>query len=119
MTPNIFQGRAHWPRYCRYTASGGLFDLQLAGPPTYAGPNLSIFGVLTLAFMLLDIHARLKDALRGAIRSQWNIDPPEVILNQTPKIELGEFATPVSFELARQVKKPPGMIAEELVARTG
>ena len=69
--------------------------------------------------MLLDIHVRLKDALRGAIRSQWNIDPPEVILNQTPKIELGEFATPVSFELARQVKKSPRMIAEELIARTG
>ena len=69
--------------------------------------------------MLLDIHVRLKDALRGAIRSQWNIDPPEVILNQTPRIELGEFATPVSFELARQVKKSPRMIAEELIARTG
>lgn len=69
--------------------------------------------------MLLDIHVRLKDALRGAIRSQWNIDPPEVILNQTPKIELGEFATPVSFELARQVKKAPRMIAGELIARTG
>jgi len=69
--------------------------------------------------MLLDIHVRIKDALRGAIRSQWNIDPPEVILNQTPKIELGEFATPVSFELARQVKKAPRMIAGELIARTG
>jgi len=69
--------------------------------------------------MLLDIQARLKNALRATIRSQWNIDPPEVILNQTPKIELGELATPVSFELARQIKKPPRTIAEELIARTG
>lgn len=69
--------------------------------------------------MLLDLHARLKDALRAAIRSQWNIDPPEIVLNQTPKIEFGELATPVSFELARLLKKAPRALAEELISRTG
>ncbi|MBI2150840.1 MAG: arginine--tRNA ligase, partial [Acidobacteria bacterium] len=63
--------------------------------------------------------ARLKDALRAAIRSQWNIDPPEIVLNQTPKIEFGELATPVSFELARLLKKAPRALAEELISRTG
>src|SRR5438105_8352050 len=75
--------------------------------------------MLTLAFMLLDLQTRLKDALRAAIRMQWNIEPPEVILNQTPKVELGEQATPITFELARQLKKAPRTIAEELVARAG
>src|SRR5438034_6721385 len=80
--------------------------------------------MLTLPFMLLDLHARLKDALQSTIRAQWNIDPPEVILNQTPKIEFGELATPVTFELARQLKQlgksmAPRAIAEELIARTG
>jgi arginyl-tRNA synthetase len=69
--------------------------------------------------MLLDLHARLKDTLRSTIRAQWNIEPPDVILNQTPKVELGELATPVAFELARQLKKPPSAIAEELVAKVG
>jgi arginyl-tRNA synthetase len=69
--------------------------------------------------MLLDIHARLKDALRNAIRSQWDIEPPEIILNQTPKIELGELSTPVCFELARHLKKPPRVIAEQLISKTG
>ncbi len=69
--------------------------------------------------MLLDIHARLKDALRSTIRTRWNIEPPEIVLNQTPKIELGELSTPVSFELAKQLKKAPRSIAEELIARTG
>jgi arginyl-tRNA synthetase len=69
--------------------------------------------------MLLDLHARLKDALRTTIRTQWNAEPPDIVLNQTPKIEFGELATPVAFELARQLKKPPRVIAEELIAKTG
>src|SRR5437867_10639984 len=69
--------------------------------------------------MLLDLHARLRDALRTTIRIQWNIDPPEIILNQTPKIEFGELATPVPFELARLLKRPPRAIAEELIIRLG
>jgi arginyl-tRNA synthetase len=75
--------------------------------------------MLTLPFMLLDLHARLKDVLRSAIRSQWNIEPPDVILNQTPKVALGELATPIPFELARQLKRAPRAIAEELVAKAG
>src|SRR5438876_311187 len=69
--------------------------------------------------MLLDLHARLRDALRTTIRIQWNIDPPEIVLNQTPKIEFGELATPVPFELARLLKRPPRAIAEELIIRVG
>src|SRR6266516_7874027 len=69
--------------------------------------------------MLLDLHARLRDALRSTIRTQWNIDPPEIVLNQTPKIEFGELATPVPFELARLLKRPPQSIAEELILRAG
>src|SRR5215510_3442649 len=69
--------------------------------------------------MLLDLHARLRDALRTTIRTQWNIDPPEIVLNQTPKIEFGELATPVPFELARLLKRPPRAIAEELIFRLG
>src|SRR5262245_10065916 len=75
--------------------------------------------MLTLAVMLLDLHARLRDALRGTIRAQWNIDPPEIVLNQTPKVNLGELATPIAFELARPLRKPPRAIAEELIAKVG
>jgi arginyl-tRNA synthetase len=53
------------------------------------------------------------------IRSLWGIEPPDIVLNQTPKIELGELATPVPFELARQLKKAPKAIAEELIAKLG
>src|SRR5262245_56394820 len=75
--------------------------------------------MLTLAVMLLDLHARLRDALRGTIRAQWNIEPPEIVLNQTPKVNLGELATPIAFELARQLKKAPRTVAEELISKVG
>src|SRR5262249_515334 len=81
--------------------------------------NVFMFLMLTLAFMLLDLHARLKHALHSTIRTQWNIDPPEVVLNQTPKVELGELATPLSFELARRLKKAPRAVAEEVIAKVG
>jgi len=69
--------------------------------------------------MLLDIHTRIKDALRAAISSKWNIEPPDIVLNQTPKIELGELATPVCFELAKRLRKAPRAAAEELVQACG
>ncbi len=69
--------------------------------------------------MLLDVHARLKDTLRSAIRTLWNIEPPEIMFNQTPKVEFGELATPVCFELARELKRPPRSIAEELISKAG
>src|SRR5437867_686669 len=69
--------------------------------------------------MLLDLQARLKDMLRSTIRAQWNVEPPDIVLNQTPKIEFGELATPVAFELARTLKRPPRAIAEGLIMRVG
>ncbi|MBI4474493.1 MAG: arginine--tRNA ligase [Acidobacteria bacterium] len=67
--------------------------------------------------MLLDLHTRIKNTLRDAIRNRWEIDPPEIVLNQTPKIEFGELATPVCFELAKILKKAPRVVAGELVAK--
>ena len=69
--------------------------------------------------MLLDLHARLKTALRSTVRAHWSIESPEIVLNQTPKVEFGELATPVAFELARQLRKAPRSIAEELIAKVG
>ncbi len=74
--------------------------------------------------MLQDLHTRIKDVLQTTIRAHWNIDPPDIILNQTPKIEFGELATPAPFELARELKRigksaAPRAIAEELIARVG
>jgi arginyl-tRNA synthetase len=69
--------------------------------------------------MQLQVHTLIKDSLRSTIRSLWNIEPPAIVLNQTPKIELGELATPVCFELAKTLKKAPRAVAEDLIKTTG
>ena len=69
--------------------------------------------------MQLQIQTRIKDALRSAIRSLFNVEIDVVVLNLTPKVELGELASPVCFELARKVKKAPRSVAEELIRSIG
>ncbi len=70
--------------------------------------------------MLLELQSRIKHAIRSTIQTQWQMDAiPEIVLNQTPKIELGELATPICFELSRILKRAPRTIAEELIGKTG
>jgi arginyl-tRNA synthetase len=69
--------------------------------------------------MLLELHAHLKNTFRSMIHSLWGLEPQDIVLNQTPKVELGELATPVAFELARPLKKAPRAIAEALIAGIG
>jgi arginyl-tRNA synthetase len=69
--------------------------------------------------MQLHVHARIKERLRSAISAKWSIEPPDIVLNQTPKIELGELATPVCFELAKRLKTAPRAAAEELIQAAG
>jgi arginyl-tRNA synthetase len=69
--------------------------------------------------MQLQVHARIKEALRSSIQSLWNVEVSDVVLNQTPKVELGELATPVCFELAKKLKKAPRAAAEELIHSIG
>src|SRR4051812_38681659 len=69
--------------------------------------------------MLLDVQARIREALRSTIQARWDMQPSEIALNQTPKIEMGELATPVCFELAKKLKKAPRVVAEELIQALG
>ena len=69
--------------------------------------------------MQLHVHARIKEKLRSTIQSLWNIEPPDIVLNQTPKIAMGELASPVCFELAKRLKKSPKAVAEELISAAG
>jgi len=69
--------------------------------------------------MQLQTNALIKDAVRSTIRTLWNIEIDDVVLNQTPKIELGELATPICFELAKKLRKAPKAVAEELIRTIG
>src|SRR6202030_4164069 len=63
--------------------------------------------------MYLEITARLREALRKHIRARYGMDLA-IVLERPPKIEMGEAASPVCFELAKRLKKAPRQIAQEI-----
>jgi arginyl-tRNA synthetase len=59
------------------------------------------------------LKERLRDALARHIAFTYHADIA-VGLERPPKIEMGEAASPVCFELAKRLKKAPRMIAQEI-----
>jgi arginyl-tRNA synthetase len=63
------------------------------------------------------------NALESAIREILKQPPYQIddiatlAIEQPPKIEYGEFALPIAFDLAKRLKKAPRKIAEELAAQ--
>ena len=66
--------------------------------------------------MYLLLQNRLIAHVRAFLKQKYEIELANIVVEQPPKIELGEFALPVSFELARTLRKAPRKIAEEIVA---
>jgi len=62
---------------------------------------------------------QLAEAIRAALRSLYQIDVKNIVLEQPPELAFGEYATPIAFELARKLRKAPKKIAEEIVAALG
>jgi arginyl-tRNA synthetase len=63
----------------------------------------------------LTIRNRLRDALAAFIQKTYGVEIP-VVLEKPPKLEMGEAASPVCFELAKRLKKAPRAIAQEIAA---
>src|SRR6476659_11137784 len=53
------------------------------------------------------------------MKRQYDLDLQRVVVDQPPNVGLGEYALPLSFELAKKLRKPPRKIAEEVVAALG
>src|SRR6267378_5301916 len=51
--------------------------------------------------------------LAGHIRDKYGVEL-SVVLERPPKLEMGEAASPVCFELAKRLKKAPRQIAQEI-----
>ena len=68
--------------------------------------------------MYLTLTNRLRNALARHIQEKYSLTLP-IILERPPKIELGEAASPVCFELAKRLKKAPRAIAQEIAASLG
>jgi arginyl-tRNA synthetase len=66
----------------------------------------------------LELTRRLKQGLAAYIRAAYEVEIA-VVLERPPKIEMGEAASPVCFELAKRLKKAPRMIAQEIANGIG
>jgi arginyl-tRNA synthetase len=65
------------------------------------------------------LERRLIQRLRDFLRRAYDLDLVKIVVEQPPKVELGEYAMPLAFELAKKLRKAPRKIAEEIVAGIG
>ncbi len=69
--------------------------------------------------MYRHLEHRLAQHVRDFLRRTYNLDLPRIVIEQPPKVEFGEYALPLAFELAKKLRKAPRKIAEEIVAKIG
>jgi arginyl-tRNA synthetase len=61
---------------------------------------------------------RLREALAAHIQEKYGVTLA-IVLERPPKIEMGEAASPVCFELAKRLKRAPRQIAQEIASSLG
>ncbi len=66
--------------------------------------------------MLETIRTALADAVRAAVAEKLGAAVERVALERPPKAALGDFASPVAFDLAKTLRKAPRAIAAELAS---
>ena len=69
--------------------------------------------------MYLQLQQQLIQRVRDLLQHQYGVELPRIVVDQPPNVGLGEYALPLSFELAKKLRKPPRKIAEEIVAALG
>jgi len=65
------------------------------------------------------LERRLTQQVRDFLKRTYNLDLPKIVVEQPPKVEMGEYAMPLAFELAKELRKAPRKIAEEIVGGIG
>jgi arginyl-tRNA synthetase len=72
---------------------------------------------------LIQLQNTIRETLRAAARELFDIELEQIAMEVPPKIEFGDLAFPVAFDLAKQIKqkngekRPPRSIAEALKPR--
>ncbi|HTZ74559.1 MAG TPA: arginine--tRNA ligase [Candidatus Aquilonibacter sp.] len=59
------------------------------------------------------VEERIRKALRHHIHERYKVDVP-IVLERPPKLAMGEVASPVCFDLAKRLRKPPRVLAQEI-----
>src|SRR5690349_3399159 len=72
--------------------------------------------------MILPLLESLRAHITRLLASLYGLDAtsiPLIALEYPPNRELGDLGTPVAFELARRLRKPPRAIAQEIADAFG
>jgi arginyl-tRNA synthetase len=69
--------------------------------------------------LYLELQQQLIQRIRNLLKQQYDVELPRIVVDQPPNVGLGEYALPLSFELAKKLRKAPRKIAEEVVAGLG
>jgi len=65
------------------------------------------------------LERRLAQRVRDFVHRSYSLDLPKIVIEQPPKVELGDYALPVAFELAKKLRKAPRNIAQEIITGLG
>ena len=69
--------------------------------------------------MYRHLERRLAQQVREFLRRTYDLDLLKIVIEQPPKVEFGEYALPLAFELAKKLRQAPRKIAEEIVNGLG
>ena len=69
--------------------------------------------------MYRHLESRLTQHVRDFLRRTYDLELQRIVIEQPPRVDLGEYALPLAFELAKKLRKPPRKIAEEILAGLG
>jgi arginyl-tRNA synthetase len=69
--------------------------------------------------LYLELQQQLIQRVSELLKQQYDVELPRIVVDQPPNVGLGEYALPLSFELAKKLRKAPRKIAEEIVAGLG
>src|SRR5580698_246566 len=81
--------------------------------------TITVFVKHSEGFLYRHLERRLGQQIREFLRRSYDLDLPKIVIEQPPRIEFGEYALPLAFELAKKLRKPPRKIAEEILAGIG
>jgi arginyl-tRNA synthetase len=89
--------------------------------PLRGGPSatITVFVKRSEGFLYRHLERRLGQQIREFLRRSYDLDLPKIVIEQPPRIEFGEYALPLAFELAKKLRKPPRKIVEEILAGIG
>ncbi len=69
--------------------------------------------------MYRELERGLAQHMREFLRRSYGLELGKIVIEQPPRVEFGEYALPLAFELAKKLRKAPRKIAEEIVGGIG